>query len=301
MPNTHFIFLFILRFIIGLAHGVLFPATIALWSVWAVPQERSTLASIGFCGTHLGTSMTMLLGGILCRYLNAGWMYIFTLSGLLGFVWLMLWILLTADSPTTHPSISNHERDYICNLTGNTGKKRSMSLASMPWNNILRSKPLIALFISHIANLFGLFFFLTNLGKILTELMRVPTQFTGYILAFGFFLTLLSSLSSGSSAPTLPSLLLVKKHVLLFLGIIADNLVRANIMTLTNARRLFNSLTSFMPVLCMVSLYFCDQSHQLLGIATVLVFLASSGMSLERSAWDDLNLWLRKKVKWCNQ
>jgi len=257
MPSTHFTLLFILRFIIGLAHGVLFPATIALWSVWAVPQERSTLASIGFCGTHLGTSLTMLLGGILCRYLYAGWMYIFTFSGLLGFVWLFLWILLAADSPTTHPSISNHERDYICNFTGSTGKKRSMSLASMPWKNILQSKPLIALFISHIANLFGLFFFLTNLGKILTELLRVPTQFTGYILAFGFFLTLLSSLSS---------------------GIIADNLVRANVMTLTNARRLFNSLTSFLPVLCMVSLYFCDQSQQLLGIATVLVFLASSGL-----------------------
>ena len=197
MPSTHFTLLFILRFIIGLAHGVLFPATIALWSVWAVPQERSTLASIGFCGTHLGTSVTMLLGGILCRYLHAGWMYIFTISGLLGFVWLALWMWLTADSPTTHPSISNHERDYICDLTGNTGKKRTMSLASMPWKNILRSKPLIALFITHIANLFGLFFFLTNLGKILTELLRVPTQFTGYILAFGFFLTLLSSLSSG--------------------------------------------------------------------------------------------------------
>ena len=197
MSSTQFSLIFALRFLVGLAHGVLFPATIALWSLWAVPQERSTLVSIGFCGTHLGTSLTMLIGGILCRYLSSGWMYLFILSSLLGFIWLLLWISLTSNSPNNHRTISNHEKEYICNLTGSTGKKRSMSFSSIPWKNIFTSKPLIALFITHIANLFGLFFFLTNLGKILTELYRVPTQFTGYILAFGFFLTLITSLSSG--------------------------------------------------------------------------------------------------------
>ncbi|CAF4061355.1 unnamed protein product [Adineta steineri] len=257
MSSTHFISMFLLRFIVGLAHGVLFPATIALWSLWAVPQERSTLASIGFCGTHLGTSVTMLVGGLFCRHLYSGWMYIFCLTGILGFIWLLLWISLTSDSPNNHKTISDHERDYICNLTGSTGKKRSMTLASIPWKNIFTSKPLIALFITHIANLFGLFFFLTNLGKILTEIHRVPTQYTGYILACGFFLTLLTSLSS---------------------GIIADNLVRNNVMTLTTARKMFNSLTSFIPVLCMISLCFCDESKKVLGIITILVFLASSGL-----------------------
>jgi len=197
MSSTHFILILLLRIIIGIAHGVLFPATIALWSVWAVPQERSTLASIGFCGTFLGTSLTMLVGGIFCRYLSSGWMYLFFVSSLLGFTWFILWVSLTADSPNTHKTISDHERDYICNLTGSTGKKRTMSLASIPWKKIVTSKPLNALMVTHIANLFGLFFFLTNLGKILNQLLRIPAQYTGYILSFGFFLTLLSSLLSG--------------------------------------------------------------------------------------------------------
>ncbi|CAF5084353.1 unnamed protein product, partial [Rotaria sp. Silwood1] len=98
MSNTHFILAFVLRCIIGLAHGVLFPATVSLWSLWAVPQERSTLASIGFCGTHLGTSLTMLFGGLLCRYVYSGWMYLFVITSILGFLWLILWIALTADS-----------------------------------------------------------------------------------------------------------------------------------------------------------------------------------------------------------
>lgn len=197
MSNTQFFVIFILRFIVGLAHGVLFPATISLWSVWAVPEERSTLASIGFCGTQFGTSLTMLLGGISCRYLASGWMYLFFITSMLGFVWLSLWVPLTSHSPTDHPRISNHERDYICSLTGHTGKKRPMTLSTIPWTNVIKSKPVLALLFTHIANLFGLFFFLTNLSKILTELHRVPTQYTGYILSFGFFLTLCTSLTSG--------------------------------------------------------------------------------------------------------
>ena len=202
MSSTHFILILILRFIIGLAHGVLFPATIALWSVWAVPQERSTLASIGFCGTHLGTSMTMLVGGLLCRYLASGWMYLFFISGILGFIWLALWISVTANSPDQHPSISEHEKTYINRLTGNKGGKRAMSLSSIPWKKIIQCKPLNALILTHISNLFGLFFFLTNLGKIVHQLFLLPAQLTGYILSFGFFLTLLSSLLSGRSTPS---------------------------------------------------------------------------------------------------
>jgi hypothetical protein len=199
-------------------------------------------------------------------------MYIFFLTGILGFIWLALWIPLTSGSPNNHRTISSHERDYICNLTGSSGKKRSMPLSSIPWKNIVTSKPLLALFVTHIANLFGLFFFLTNLGKILTELYHVSTQFTGYILCFGFFLTLLTSLSSGMRKRN-------KKIFYFFfpLGIIADNLVRKNIVTLTTARKIFNSLASFVPVLCMISFYFCDRSKKLLSIITVLIYLAASG------------------------
>lgn len=51
-------------------------------------------------------------------------------------------------------------------------------------------------------------------------------------------------------------------------------------MTLTNARKLFNSIALFVPALCMIAFYFCDENHQVLGIATVIVFLFSSGKRL---------------------
>jgi MFS family permease len=58
---------------------------------------------------------------------------------------------------------------------------------------------------------------------------------------------------------------------------IADILVQKNLITLTNVRKLFNSLASFIPALCMIAFYFCDEKQQILGVISVLLFLLSVG------------------------
>ncbi len=63
---------------------------------------------------------------------------------------------------------------------------------------MVRSKPVIGLFCTELCSLFGLFFFLSNLGKLLTEIHRIPSQYTGYILAFGYICMLIGSVSSGN-------------------------------------------------------------------------------------------------------
>ncbi|CAF0885983.1 unnamed protein product [Rotaria sordida] len=218
LHDMYFTFAVIFRVIVGLGHGPLFPATYTFWSMWAVPLERSTLTSIGFCSTNLGTSITMLIGGLFCRYVNSGWVYIFLLTIIFGFIWLPLWIY-------------QRERNYICERIGisigiNNKEKRSTSFSSLPWKKILRSKPIIALVITQFYNIFGLFFFYTNVGKLLTEIHRIPVQQAGYVLAGGFIFMPIVSLST---------------------GVFADRLVRTNMMSLTNVRKLFNSLTSFIP------------------------------------------------------
>ena len=55
LENASFILMVILRILIGAAHGTLFPVTYTLLARWAVPDERGTLSSVGFCGTNLGT------------------------------------------------------------------------------------------------------------------------------------------------------------------------------------------------------------------------------------------------------
>jgi sugar phosphate permease len=217
IEGSSFFLVVALRILIGAAHGVLFPVTYTLWAQWAVPNERGTLTSIGFCGTNLGTgkrtfvssamffllfrsAFIVLTGGLLCRYVSSGWIYIMLLSGALGFVWLPLWLWQASNTPADHPNISNEERQYIVDIIGKnaqSARRRPVSLGSLPWKEIVRSKPVIALLLTEFCNLFGLFFFLNNLGKILTEIQHIPSQYTGYILACAFLAMLFGSLFAG--------------------------------------------------------------------------------------------------------
>jgi ACS family sodium-dependent inorganic phosphate cotransporter-like MFS transporter 5 len=144
----------------------------------------------------------MLIGGLLCRYVSSGWVYIFILTAIFGFIWLPLWLWLVSDSPQTHRTISEKERNYICghiDLGTINIKKKSASFASVPWKKVIRSKPIIALLITQFCNLFGLFFFYTNVGKLVTEIHGVPAQYAGYVLAAGFILMPIVSLSTGKT------------------------------------------------------------------------------------------------------
>ena len=50
--RSSYIFLIILRFIVGLGQGVFRPVMLELWSHWAPPCERSTLISFTFAGRY---------------------------------------------------------------------------------------------------------------------------------------------------------------------------------------------------------------------------------------------------------
>ncbi|KAG8253746.1 hypothetical protein J6590_029320 [Homalodisca vitripennis] len=63
-------------------------------------------------GDIFGTVVTLFVAG----YLTAGpwgWPSIFYSTGLCGVLWAVAWLFLGANSPDTHPSISDSEREYI--------------------------------------------------------------------------------------------------------------------------------------------------------------------------------------------
>ena len=109
-------------------------------------------------------------------------------------------MIVVDDSPAEHRFISEKERRYICDNLGikKNAKKKSAALNSVPWKDIVRTPAIIALFITEFCNLFGLFFFYTNVGKIMTQVHGVRTNDAGYVLCIGFILMPIFSLSSGS-------------------------------------------------------------------------------------------------------
>lgn len=59
----------------------------------------------------MGAGFTLPLCGLIIAHFS--WEYVFYITGLLGFVWSIVWFLLVFETPADHPRITPEERWYI--------------------------------------------------------------------------------------------------------------------------------------------------------------------------------------------
>lgn len=80
-----YIALIVNRIIIGAAHGVFWPSTSQIWSIWAPPNERSMLVGTASAGSWAGNIIALPLSGYLCvNGFDGGWPSIFYIFGSLN-------------------------------------------------------------------------------------------------------------------------------------------------------------------------------------------------------------------------
>jgi ACS family sodium-dependent inorganic phosphate cotransporter-like MFS transporter 5 len=82
--------------------------------------------SLAPAGGYIGPTIGFSLSPYLCvNGFAGGWPSIFYLNGTLMIAWLVLFVLLTSDSPSTHKFITGEEKAYIIEDTrGNLDSKR---------------------------------------------------------------------------------------------------------------------------------------------------------------------------------
>lgn len=98
------------RFLLGLTEAGVFPAGIKTTAEWFPKKERALVAGIFNAGSNVGAISAPLL--VPWLFLTYGWQWTFIITGLLGFIWLVLWLSLYRP-PEQHPRLSKAELDYI--------------------------------------------------------------------------------------------------------------------------------------------------------------------------------------------
>jgi ACS family hexuronate transporter-like MFS transporter len=98
------------RVILGLGEGGGFPAGIKSVAEWFPKKERALATGIFNAGTNIGAIVTPLL--IPAITLAWGWQAAFIVTGVLGLVWLPVW-LLVYRRPREHPRVSAAELAHI--------------------------------------------------------------------------------------------------------------------------------------------------------------------------------------------
>jgi len=98
------------RVVLGLGEGGAFPAGIKSVAEWFPKKERAFATGLFNAGTNIGAIVTPLL--IPAITLAFGWQMTFLITGLMGLVWLPVW-LLVYRRPREHPKVTAEELAHI--------------------------------------------------------------------------------------------------------------------------------------------------------------------------------------------
>ncbi|HEY2821052.1 MAG TPA: MFS transporter [Candidatus Acidoferrum sp.] len=115
------------RFALGFGEAGVFPASLKTVAEWFPKKERAFAVGIFNSGTSIGAIVTPLIVPPIA--LHWGWRWTFVVTGALGFVWLVFWLLLYRK-PEEHPRVNAGELAYI-------RSDPSPKFARFPWMRLI--------------------------------------------------------------------------------------------------------------------------------------------------------------------
>ena len=120
-PTNYIVFIYALRILTGLFESVSYPAMYTLFEKWVPKPERTIMINISISGACFGTILSFLIAGFwldIKTEIIGGWTGINYFGGFLGIIWFIFWTWLISESPETHKTINEAEKNYIINTRG---------------------------------------------------------------------------------------------------------------------------------------------------------------------------------------
>ncbi|MFC2137407.1 MFS transporter [Bacteroidota bacterium] len=139
------------RAFLGIGESANFPAAVKTVAEWFPKKERS-LATGWF---NSGSSIGAIVAPIIVSFITLayGWKWAFIITGLLGFIWIIFWLVLY-EIPKKHKKLSKAEFDFI--HQDDVVKKKK----SIPWIKLFTYKPTYAICLSRFVTDWVWWFFL---------------------------------------------------------------------------------------------------------------------------------------------
>jgi len=244
----------VVRVIQGLVEGVTYPACHGIWRWWAPPLERSRLATLAFCGSYGGAVLGMPVSGYLAQ--GIGWYAPFYFYGCAGIIWYSLWLWLSFEKPSKHPSISPREQLYIEKSLGDS-KAKAPTIMTTPWTKVFTSMPVWAIIVANFARSWTFYLLLITQPKYFKE-------------AYGM------NVAEGSTLAALPHLIMT--IIVPLGGQLADFLRRKEILSTTNVRKVFNCGGFGGEALFLLVVAYAR--HRMTAVIALIVAVGSSGFAI---------------------
>jgi len=115
------------RIVLGLGEGGNFPTCIKTIATWFPVRDRAFATGIFNSGSNIGAMLAPLIGALVVSL--AGWQAAFYVTGLVGLLWVVFWLVNYRD-PAQHPKISANELAYI-------HRDPEVATHKVPWSKLL--------------------------------------------------------------------------------------------------------------------------------------------------------------------
>ncbi len=219
----------------GLGEGINFPACNTLIGAWFPKEERTRHTAFILSGCELGTLAALFLGPLIT--ISMGWQWTFYIFGGCGIVWIVVFALITSSSPSENMYISEQERMYI---TDSIRQEEStpITLSLSLFKRVLSNMGMWAIIIACMCFFFGYTIFLSFIPKIFLSI-GVRFEWVGVY----------------STLPYVSRLICMNVA-----GYLADLTIRKNWASVTNVRKIMQTIAFIVPSILIFLMKFSMKS-----------------------------------------
>ncbi|UOF92546.1 MFS transporter [Fodinisporobacter ferrooxydans] len=133
--------LLVVRFLLGVAEGGVWPATLVMLSKWFPLNERARANSYWMlCIPVASLVMSPISGWILT---HSDWRTMFMIEGLPPFLWAAIWWFFIAEDPSKAKWISKEEREYLEKTLA--AEKQTMNKQATSFKDALKNRNVLLL------------------------------------------------------------------------------------------------------------------------------------------------------------
>ncbi|CAH2048158.1 unnamed protein product, partial [Iphiclides podalirius] len=233
------------RVLQGMTQSFVFPSTHHLVSQWVPLEEKGRLSTLIYAGSQLGVALQLITSGFLAS--AWGWKAIFYANGILGSLWTIAYLIFGSASPEQSKRISQEELRYIQESLGRVGEQKKYKT---PLMKIITCLPFWAAVVGHCGQNWGFFTLMTEMPTYMAKVLDVNLKENGVL----------------SSLPYLAMYLLSFP-----MGAMTDFLVRRKWLSVTNTRKLSNSIGLWGPAVALIGLSYTPEGNMVAAVAMLTV------------------------------
>ncbi|HWG17224.1 MAG TPA: MFS transporter [Acidobacteriaceae bacterium] len=194
-----FAMLCVVRFVLGVAESVTFPAMLLLVTRWFPRSERSRANSILLLGNPVTVLWMSAITGFLIERL--GWQHTFIVEGLPAIVWSIVWIATVRDQPTEARWLDPVEAvELESTITQQLAAPELAREASVKLMSVLMRRDVLLLSAQYIFWSLGVYGFVLWLPAIIHQASSLSMGRTGLLTAVPYVIAIVGEIGMGHIA-----------------------------------------------------------------------------------------------------